>query len=224
MPSKDYQEKFAEAAYRTAVSNFEYDGYLNEENAPIEMSMILKKGIERYMRDNPDAGEVPLGVIDFPSLSSFPSFMTGFKAVPAGNGDYYVGSDSLAEVSFFIPAEFERFGDIVEVAPEMDEDTPVLPVGFVGDGRLDNAAEAVDIAYDEKQEIDPDSLTFTQAFERNRSAGKKVFTYQGQKFSTEIDPFGSDRTTGLPQEMNIPEAAREDPFGADFTGQMRPKR
>ena len=222
MPSKEYQDKFAEAAYRTSVENFEYDGYLNEDNAPLEMSLILKKGIDLYLRDNPDVGEVPLGVIDFPSISSFPSFMTGFKAIPAGNGDYYVGSDSLAEVSFYIPAEFERVGDIVEVAPEMDVKDPVLPIGFIGDGRLDNAIEATDVAYSQKQKINMDDLDFVQAFERNRLAGKKTFVYRGEKYSADIDPFGADRTTGIPMEMNIPKAVREDPFGADFTGQMRP--
>ena len=222
MPSKDYQEKFAEAAYRTSIESLEYDGYLNEENAPIEMSLILKSGIDAYMRDNPDADEVPLGVIDFPFLSSFPSFLTGFKAVPAGEGEYYVGSDDIPDVSFYIPSEFERVGEIAEIAPEMDIDEPTLPTGFVGNGRLDNAVEAVDTAYSQPQDIKQDDLTFIQAFERNRSAGKKVFTYQGQKFSTQDDPFAADRTIGLQKKMNIPKAAREDPFGADFTGQMRP--
>lgn len=34
--------------------------------------------------------------------------------------------------------------------------------------------------------------------------------------------YSADRTTGVQMEMNIPEKVKEDPMGADFTGQMRP--
>ena len=58
-------------------------------------------------------------------------------------GGYFIGSDSIPEYSFAIPAQFERFGMIVEKRPDMTEDRPTLPTGYISDGRLDNALEAV---------------------------------------------------------------------------------
>ena len=221
MPSKEYQEKFAKAAYDTAMDNFMYDGYISEENVPLEFTAILKEGVDRFFADNPDADEAPLALIDFPSGEYFPPLFNSFVAVKNQAGGYFVGSDSIPEYSFAVPEQFERFGMIVESRPDMMDERPVLPTGYIGDGRLDNALEAVKVAFNETTPpASLDDLTFTQAFARQHAAGVKEFEYQGKKYSTEVDPFGSDRTTGLPREMNIPENIQQDPFGADFTGQM----
>ena len=221
MPSREYQEKFAKAAYDTAMDNFMYDGYISEENIPLELSAILKEGADRYFAGNPDADEAPLALIDFPSPSSFPPFFNSFVAVKNQRGGYFIGSDSIPEYSFAIPPSFERFGFIVESRPDMTEERPTLPTGYIGDGRLDNALEAVKTAFNETTPpARLEDLTFTQAFARQHAAGVKEFEYRGEKYSTEVDPFGSDRTTGLPREMNIPEKVRVDPYGSDYTGQM----
>jgi hypothetical protein len=221
MPSKEYQEKFAKAAYDTAMDNFMYDGYISEENAPLEFTAILKEGIDRYFANNPDAEEASLALIDFPSPSSFPPFFNAFVAVKNQQGGYFVGSDSIPDYSFAIPPSFERFGFIVESRPDMTVERPTLPTGYIGDGRLDNALEAVKIGFNETTPpASLDDLTFTQAFARQHAAGVKEFEYRGEKYSTEVDPFGSDRTTGLPREMSIPPQVMEDPLGADYTGQM----
>lgn len=223
MPSKEYQEKFAKAAYDTAMDNFVYDGYISEENVPLEFTAILKEGVDRYFAGNPDAEEAPLALIDFPSSSSFPPLFDSFVAVKNQQGGYFIGSDSIPEYSFAVPASFERFGFIVESRPDMTEERPTLPTGYIGDGRLDNALEAVKTAFNETTPpASLDDLTFTQAFARQHAAGVKEFEYKGEKYSTEVDPFGADRTTGLPREMVIPQQVMEDPYGADFTAQMRP--
>ena len=75
MPSKEYQEKFAKAAYDTAMDNFMYDGYISEENVPLEFTAILKEGVDRFFAREPNATEAPLALIEFPSASLISSLL-----------------------------------------------------------------------------------------------------------------------------------------------------
>lgn len=223
MPSEEYQAKFAKAAYDTAMDNFAYDGYISEENVPLEFTAILKEGVDRYFINNPESTEAPLALIDFPSPSSFPSMFNAFVAVKDQRGGYFIGSDSIPDYSFAIPPSFDRYGFIVETRPDMTEERPTLPTGYIGDGRLDNALEAVKTAFNETTPpASLDDMTFMQAFARQYNAGVKEFEYRGGVYSTEVDPLGADRTTGFPieYEMNVPQSVVDDPLGGDFTGQM----
>lgn len=87
------------------------------------------------------------------------------------------------------------------------------------------AGDFVDIRLPES-DVDVGDIPEIEYSESNMLDAGPLSTRRKKRLDEEfIKIFGRDRTTGItspPQEMNIPENVRRDPFGADFTGQMRP--
>jgi len=80
----------------------------------------------------------------------------------------------------------------------------------------------IDITLPESDE-DVGDIPEIEYSESNMLDAGPLSTRRKQRLEEELAKiFQRDRTTGVPQEMNIPERVEQDPLGADFTGQMRP--
>ena len=180
-PDEKFESKLASAAYRTVEMKLMSDGFLNETNVPIEFLMILKKGID-------EAGDVEaldLGLVDFPQNDEVPEFVTMLSAVKTNSGGYNVfdPDGDIEGISFHIPANFERYGDLLESLPDADNPDMTLPTGFVSNDRLDYLEGATDRVMEARPDkIDPDTLTFVQMLARERQTDNEKFTWRGQEY------------------------------------------
>lgn len=180
-PDNKFESKLAPAAYRTVELALDTDGFLDETNVPIEFLMILKKGID-------EAGDVEaldLGLVDFPENQDVPEFIPQLTAVRTNSGGYNVfdPEGEVTEIAFHIPANFERYGDLLESLPDADNPNMTLPTGFVSNDRLDYLESATDrVMQARPDKIDPDTLTFTQMLARERQTDNEKFTWRGQEY------------------------------------------
>jgi hypothetical protein len=222
----DYDDSFVPAAYNTVMEKFMVDGESNEVNVPFEFLAVLKEGLDRYSAQRPGQSEFSLAAVDFPFIDSLPDFIPFLTAKISPNGGYDIYSEDreLNNISYIIPSEFQRFGEFFDAEPDLENNR--LPVGPLSNRSLSAAQDSVKRSFDEMTPTsDYNSLNFLQAQKRYEDEGSDEFEWRGDRYSTKPVPFGADRTRGIIQplqEMNIPEQVREDPFGADFTGQMRP--
>lgn len=182
MPDEKFIQKMAKAAYDTVDLNFKTDGFLNEVNVPIEFLMMVKKSIDKKIED---FDRIDLALVDFPEMDLMPSFlenMTAEKNV-AGGYDIYDPELEVDNITFRIPAMFERYGELLENIPNADDIAMLLPTGFVSDSRLDFLDDATTRVVEEiKPPESNDSLSFTQAYARERQNPGEVFIWRGAEY------------------------------------------
>ena len=182
-----YVGKVAQAAYDTAADSLFEAGKLVQENMPYEFISILREGIDRFVSKTP-SDTVDLAEVDFPSMNESSSFISDMVAKVVDTG-YELASkyEDGFGLDLKVPRLDLSYGNILDAEVDMDPPQPRLPTGPLSDERLAQAQGAVRQAFDAMPaKADPDSLTFGQAFARNRSAGNNVFTWQGEDYTTEL--------------------------------------
>lgn len=184
----DYMANMGKAAYNSISDNLKLDGYSTEENAPIEFLSLLKGELDTFFFNQGARGTVKVEELDLPSPEKVPEFLMGMEAVRFGDGSYAIGSDATDKVSYQIPNEFERIGEVIDNPINLNTPRPVMSSGYVSDGRLDIATKASTLlAGEPTPPVDTDKLSFSQAFARNRSAGAETFFWRENEYTTKID-------------------------------------
>ena len=78
---------------------------------------------------------------------------------------------------------FERYGELLENIPNADDVAMLLPTGFVSDARLDFLDNATTKVVEEiKPPESNDSLSFTQAYARERQNPGEVFIWRNTEY------------------------------------------
>lgn len=183
----DYMGNMAKAAYNSLSDTLRLDGYSTEENAPLEFTALMKGELDTFFFNQADRSSADISELDLPSPDRIPEFLIGMEAVKLGDGSYAIGSTNTDKVSYKIPAEFERVGEVIDNPINLDTPRPVLSSGYVSDGRLDIATKASSLlAGEPTPPVDPDRLSFSQAFARNRAAGLETFSWRNNEYTTKL--------------------------------------
>lgn len=182
----DYIAKFARAAYDTVSDTLLAGGSLLDKQTPYEFNAIMREGIDRFVAALPEVPEmVDLAEVDFPEMPDLPEFVSDLQARVVNTG--YNISNKIAngfDVDFNVPRLDVDFGDILDVDVDFDVERPRLPVAALSTDRLAQAKDAVTKAFETMKPAEPEDLTFSQAFARNRSAGNEEFEWRGDMYHT----------------------------------------
>lgn len=182
----DYIAKFARAAYDTVSDTLLAGGSLLDKQTPYEFNAIIREGIDRFVAALPEVPEmVDLAEVDFPDMPDLPEFVSDLQARVVNTG--YNISNKIAngfDVDFNVPRIDVDFGDILDVDIDFDVERPRLAVAALSTDRLAQAKDAVSKAFETMKPAEPEDLTFSQAFARNRSSGNEEFEWRGDMYHT----------------------------------------
>ena len=193
----NYIAKFVRAAYDTVSDTLLAGGKILDKQTPYEFNAIMREGIDRFAAALPEVPEIiDLAEVDFPDMPNLPEFVSDLQARVVNTG--YNISNKIAngfDIDFNVPRLDVDFGDILDVDLDFDVERPRLPVAALSTDRLAQAKGAVESAFQAMKPADPEDLTFSQAFARNRSAGKDQFEWRGDMYHTRYQ-----------EEMDVQEA------------------
>ena len=132
----DYSDSMVSAAYNTVSDRFMVDGFSTQDNVPLEFLAILRESLDRYRVENPEANDISLASLDFPFMDEMPEFIPHLTATYIPAAGYAIESPSrdLKSVSYFVPKQFERYGEFFDAEPDIASRS--LPLGELSDSSL----------------------------------------------------------------------------------------
>lgn len=172
-------------AFNTLRDQLFGQGDIDPDKVPVEFTQFMRRGIQEHVAKNPTTSAFPLADVALPDANMNTDFLEGSVVVPTEEGHVIANE----ELEFQIPvASRERpVGRIPDVSFGVDAENPRVPAVIKSDKAVAISQRVVDSHYEETPDyyIGRD-LSFGQAFARNRSAGKKEFTWRGNRYTTEL--------------------------------------
>jgi hypothetical protein len=164
-------------AYNSLRDQLFGEGDINPDKVPVEFTQFMRRGIEEHVAKNPTTSAFPLADVKLPDANANADFLEGSVVVPTEEGHVIANE----ELEFQIPiAPRERpVGRIPDVSFSVDAENPRVPAVIKSDQAVALSQRMVDSHYQ-----NDDKLSFGKAFARNRAAGKEVFNWRGDPYTT----------------------------------------